>query len=221
LLEWYKEFAETDPQHRHVSHLFGLHPGRQFSEAKTPEFFRAARKTLEIRGDGGTGWSKAWKINWWARLHDGDHAYRLIRQLLQYTNETAGSVRGGGTYPNFFDAHPPFQIDGNFAGTAGMAEMLLQSHLGEIHLLPALPAAWATGSIRGLKARGDVEVSMAWQHRRLRTATLTARAGGRCVVRAAGPFTVKGVRAAATKDVLGYVLAFETVKGQAYELTAR
>jgi len=220
LQEWYKDFTETDPLHRHASHLFGLHPGRQLSAARTPDLFQAARRSLELRGDAGTGWSKAWKINWWARLQDGDHAYRLIRQLLTYVSGT-GYGGSGGTYPNLFDAHPPFQIDGNFAGTAGMAEMLLQSHLGEINLLPALPKAWATGHIQGLKARGGFEVAIDWQSHQLRTATLTSLAGGRCVVRAPRPFSIQQVPGEAVRDAFGYVLAFESVKGRTYHLTTR
>jgi alpha-L-fucosidase 2 len=214
LLEWYKEFAETDPQHRHVSHLFGLHPGRQISKNNTPEFFEAAKKTLEIRGDAGTGWSRGWKINWWARLLDGDHAYKLIRQLLNYSG--ADSKGGGGTYPNLFDAHPPFQIDGNFAGTAGMTEMLLQSHLGEVHLLPALPAAWKEGAVKGLKARGGFTVDVRWAQGKLRTATITAATDGVCRIRNNRAFVVNTARA--KQQGYDYVLSVQMKKGQRYSI---
>jgi alpha-L-fucosidase 2 len=220
LLEWYKDFAETDPQHRHVSHLFGLHPGRQLSVSQTPDFFNAAKKTLEIRGDGGTGWSRGWKINFWARLLDGDHAYTLIRQLLQYTNDNGEHMKGGGTYPNFFDAHPPFQIDGNFGGTAGMAEMLLQSHLNEVHLLPALPTAWKEGEITGLKARGAFGVDIEWKSHQLTTARVTSLNGGKCVLRTAQPIVVKGISAKSMKTAHGYLTSFMTTKGKIYQLTA-
>ncbi|WP_221391185.1 glycosyl hydrolase family 95 catalytic domain-containing protein [Dyadobacter sp. NIV53] len=221
LQEWYKDFPETDPQHRHVSHLFGLHPGRQISPITSPEFFQAARKTLEIRGDAGTGWSKGWKINFWARLLDGDHAYKLIRQLMQYTNTNSEIYKGGGTYPNFFDAHPPFQIDGNFAGTAGMSEMLIQSHLTDIYLLPALPSVWKEGAVKGLKARGGFEVNMDWKKNKLVRASVKSFSGQKCVIRTNNPIVVTGVKTITQKTNFGYLNTFPTEKGMVYEVVGK
>ena len=181
LLEWDKEFEETDPNHRHVSHLFALHPGRQIIPEQQPELAAAC----QIRGDGGTGWAMAWKINFWARLRDGNHAFGILKNGLRYVDATQVSVRGGGTYANLFDAHPPFQIDGNFGGTAGITEMLLQSHAGYIHLLPALPDNWQSGSIKGVRARGGFTIDMEWKESRITRLSVTSHSGGTCRIREA------------------------------------
>ncbi len=187
LQEWYKDWTDEDPQHRHVSHLFALHPGREVSPLTTPALAAAARKTLEIRGDGGTGWSKSWKINFWARLHDGNHAYKLLRELLKLTGmEGTDYANGGGTYPNLLCAHPPFQIDGNFGGTSGIGEMLLQSHDGVLNLLPARPDAWASGEVKGLKARGGYELDMTWANGKLTRVVVRSALGGNCRLRVPG-----------------------------------
>ncbi|MBC7892602.1 MAG: glycoside hydrolase family 95 protein, partial [Sphingobacteriaceae bacterium] len=193
LQEWYRDWEDQDPQHRHVSHLFALHPGREISPLTTPAFANAARRTLELRGDGGTGWSKAWKINFWARLHDGNHAYKLLRELLKLTGmEGTDYANGGGTYPNLLDAHPPFQIDGNFGAVAGMGEMLLQSHDGVLHVFPARPDAWADGRVTGLKARGGFELDLTWKAGKLRNLTVRSALGGNCRLRVYSPLRSSG-----------------------------
>ena len=210
LMEWYKDWMDTEPHHRHVSHLYGLYPGRQLSPVTTPELAAAARKTLELRGDGGTGWSKAWKICFWARLLDGDHAYKMYRELLHKS-----------TLPNLFDTHPPFQIDGNFGSIAGVSEMLLQSQTGALHLLPALPAAWPCGSVKGLRGRGANTVDIDWDKGTLTTATVRAGVDGTCTVLSAKPLKVNGVRSRSTRDGAYWKTTFSARAGRSYTFTPR
>ncbi len=203
LQEWYYDWADQEPQHRHQSHLFGLYPGHQITPEKTPSLARAARRTLEIRGDEATGWSLGWRINLWARLNDGNHAYKMFRTLLKYVEPDASERivynGGGGTYPNLMDAHPPFQIDGNFGGAAGVLEMLLQSNDKEIYLLPALPDAWSSGSISGICARGGFEIKMEWKNSTLLKVKVLSKLGNRCIL-----------------HYRGETYSFDTKKGKAY-----
>jgi alpha-L-fucosidase 2 len=191
LQEWYKDWEDADPNHRHISHLFGLFPGRQISPFSTPDYAKAVRQSMDLRGDGGTGWSKGWKINIWARLQDGNRAYKLIHEQLKLTGvEGTNYANGGGTYPNLLDAHPPFQIDGNFGGTSGMTEMLLQSHDEILQLLPALPDQWSTGSVQGLKARGGYTVDIEWANKVISEVKIQSTLGN--IVRIASKTPLKG-----------------------------
>ncbi|MDR1780591.1 MAG: glycoside hydrolase family 95 protein [Tannerella sp.] len=184
IMEWLEPYTEAEPHHRHVSHLYGLHPANEISVELTPELAEAARQTLIARGDESTGWSMAWKVNFWARLHDGEHSWKLLNDLLRpCIDEGFNYTNGGGTYPNLFCAHPPFQIDGNFGGSSGIAEMLLQSQNGYIEFLPALPDAWKTGHFSGLRVQNGGEVSADWVDGKLQTIGLKALTGGTFLIR--------------------------------------
>ncbi|WP_327486857.1 glycoside hydrolase family 95 protein [Telluribacter sp.] len=183
LQEWLTDLDDPKNKHRHVSHLWGLYPGNEINPVQTPDLFKAAQKSLEFRGDDGTGWSLAWKINFWARFLDGDHAYRMITLLLNPVFDSDKKNTGGGSYANLFDAHPPFQIDGNFGGAAGILELLVQSHLDEVNLLPALPAALPSGTVSGLVARGGFVLDLDWKDNKLQAVRVVSKAGKPCTLR--------------------------------------
>lgn len=202
LMEWYHDWEDQDWHHRHQSHLLGLYPFHQISVNKTPELAAAATKTLEIKGDNSTGWSTGWRINLWARLHRADKAYQIYRKLLTYVSPEVykdSKHHSGGTYPNLFDAHPPFQIDGNFGGTAGVCEMLMQCDGETMHLLPALPKEWPAGEIKGIKARGNYEINLVWNNGKVSKASITSKNAGNLTVKYNGKQKALNFKAGETK----------------------
>jgi alpha-L-fucosidase 2 len=222
LQEWADDLQETEVNHRHVSHLYGVYPGKQLTPDTTPELIEAVKKTLDLRGDASTGWSLGWKINLWARLRDGNHTHRLIELLFTPvdTNNT-NYGQGGGLYHNLFDAHPPFQRDGNFGYSSGIAEILVQSHEGFIRLLPALPQAWPSGSVSVLRARGGFEISLSWHDGQLVEAEIISLLGKSCTVYADMPVQVRQAgQLVPIENAKSHIIEFATEKSQTYTLKA-
>ena len=220
LMEWKDEVTKDvtgDGGHRHTNHLFWLHPGSQIvigRSEKDDKYANAMKVTLNTRGDEGTGWSKAWKLNFWARLHDGNRSHALLRSAMKLT---VPQGRFGGVYTNLFDAHPPFQIDGNFGCTAGIAEMLMQSQGGYIELLPALPDAWKDGAFKGMKARGNFEVDVTWKEGQITSIEILSNAGAECMLKYPDAKSLK-VSGARVRVLADDRIAFDTVKGKRYTI---
>jgi alpha-L-fucosidase 2 len=217
LQEWFRDFDDYETNHRHLSHLFGLYPGRQITSTD-PKFMYAARRSLEIRGDDSVGWGLGWRACLWARLGDGDRALDLFSNVFKLLDTEEVTYSYGGLYGNLLNA-PPFQIDGNFSFTAAVAEMLIQSHQGYIHLLPALPQAWSEGEFKGLKARGGFEVDLHWQNHNPVKCTICSYNGQPCMLLAGAGTSVSTIDGLVTTKHMGSMLFFETKEGNTYEIS--